>query len=343
MRDIKAMMGMHDGLVGGSTFAGGPIEGFEQVRPLRPGATFPNGARAAVLFTYDVEGCYGNGIGDVQEEVANYFTITAAHARHRVKATYNVVGKMAEDYGGDFVAAMARSGAEVATHGYLHDMHGIADRVYHGHYGHDAIRRDLERGIDVLQRTPGVRVRGCRLPYGHLNEYCYDVFEELGLLWASNAAILDIDNYADGPWFCSNPSRVRVANRAYPIVEIPTDGATYDWSILVADQHNPDYFAAVQEFVRERGLQGFTRTPAGAAMIWKERIREALDKQIVFALLCHPINLTVKKDWAGSAVHDFLLEIVRYAGQLQDAGKIWCPTCSELAEYYVELERSTTS
>jgi len=336
MPDIKAMMGVHEGVVGGSTIGGGPIAGFEQVDPLRPGAVFPNGARSAILFTYDVEGCYGNGTGSEAEEIANYFTLTAAHARHGVKATYNVVGKMAEDHGGDFVAAMMDSGAEVATHGYLHDMQGIPGRVYHGHYGRDAVKRDIEMGVRALEKIPGLTVNGCRLPYGHFNNYCYDLFEEFGFRWTSNTGILDIDNYEDGPRFCSNPSRVRVAGKLYPLVEIPLDGTTYDWAILVADEDNPDYVASVHAFVRQRGLAGFTRTPEGAAMIWKELIRTAVEKEIVFTLLCHPINLTVDKGWAASALEDFLIEVVRHAAALQEAGTIWCPNCSELADYYWE-------
>ena len=54
------------GRYGGFCFGGQKPDGVTPRRPLPAGTAFPNGAKAALLMTYDVEGDYGNGAGDMQ-------------------------------------------------------------------------------------------------------------------------------------------------------------------------------------------------------------------------------------------------------------------------------------
>ena len=53
------------GRFGGFCFGGQSPDGVKVVAPLPAGTVFPNGARAALLLTFDVEGTYGNGTGDM--------------------------------------------------------------------------------------------------------------------------------------------------------------------------------------------------------------------------------------------------------------------------------------
>ncbi len=60
------------GKYGGFSFGGHQPDGVKVYNPLKKGIAFPNGAKAALLLTFDVEGNYGNGIGNVDLEIANY-------------------------------------------------------------------------------------------------------------------------------------------------------------------------------------------------------------------------------------------------------------------------------
>ena len=125
------------GRFGGFSFGGMHPTGVTARRPLPRGVVFPNGAKAALLMTFDVEGNYGNGIGDLAREIDNYQRICAALIHNEIPATFNVVGKMAQEHGPDFVNWMLDAGCEVACHGYVHDMNTRyrGDKVYAGHYG----------------------------------------------------------------------------------------------------------------------------------------------------------------------------------------------------------------
>ena len=331
--DIRALMDSHEGTCGGSFFSGKPVGGFSITDAMQPGTTFPNGAKAAVLFTYDVEGDYGNGSGDVRTEIKNYFTMTKVHENATVSATYNIVGKMAEDHGSDFVKAIAASGAEIASHGYRHDMQGKEPYVYHGHFDYDAVRSDIEKSVEVLTRISGIPVKGCRLPYGHFNNFCYDAFESAWLSWASNATI-------QSNRLGSSPGYAELSGKRYNIVEIPMDGTSYDWPLLIADENNQGFLDAVHRFAAENTIVGFDRTPHGAFLVWKRLIDMAIEHNIVFTLLCHPINLAVQNAaWDIDALNGFLLPIIRYAGELQQDKRIWTPTCSQLVDFYISRKR----
>ena len=60
------------GIYGGFSFGGQQPDGVQVYHPLKKGIIFPNGAKAALLLTFDVEGNYGNGIGNIDLEIANY-------------------------------------------------------------------------------------------------------------------------------------------------------------------------------------------------------------------------------------------------------------------------------
>lgn len=330
--DIAATAAVRNGQYGGSSFFGRPI-GVEAANPMKLPATFPNGARAAVLLTFDVEGFYGNGSGDEALEVRNYSRMAERMAALGLKGTFNVVGRMAQERGPDFVRLLHQAGMELATHGYEHEMTGAGEGLtYHGHYGLKENLEDLGRGVEAIQDITGVPVRGARVPYGHFNEHSYRAMERLGLAWASN---MEIDNFlrpedAFGP----APFRPAIGGKVCDIVEIPLDSQTYDWAMWIADENNPSFVARVNAFMQSRGLHA-ARTPAGAATVWEERIRSAIESESVFTLLCHPINLTVRSErWSGDPLEDFLFKVFDRLAELQKGQKVWVPTCAELADFY---------
>jgi len=328
--DVKHAAGKY----GGFAFGGSYPDGVTVVNPLPPGVVFPNGATAALLLTFDVEGNYGNGVGELRTELANYERICARLANNDIRATFNVVGKMAEEHGPQFVRWMIEGGSEVASHGYFHDLNKRygCDKVYAGHYGPEENTAQVNDSIKALKEICGVTVQGIRIPYGHFNEFSYDAIEAAGLKWASNIGADDFIVPGQGAGYA--PFRMKLGDKLYPIVEIPLDTQTYDWSIWVADEKaNAPFVNAVRSYCDSHGIP-FVRTPAGGIRVWEQRMLDAIDNQTVFTLLCHPTNLAVKDDRWGDPVEEFLFPVIDKLGQFHRDKKAWVCTCGQLADFY---------
>src|SRR5580704_14658298 len=76
-------------------------------------------------------------------------------SRHRVEATFFVLGWIAERFPG-LVREVESRGHEIATHGYSHRLITSLTR--------DEFRADLEKSLDVLARCSSQSVRGFRAP-----------------------------------------------------------------------------------------------------------------------------------------------------------------------------------
>lgn len=328
---------MHlEGRCGGFSFGGQTPDGVSAVAPLPAGAIFPNGAKAAILLTFDVEGTYGNGTGDMAVEVANYRRITNRLKANGIPATFNIVAKMAAEQGPDFVHWILDAGCEVASHGYVHEMNSLygGRRIYAGHYGPDENRRQVDDSIAVFDRISKGCVKGIRLPYAHFNEYTYDAIEAAGLAWASNVGIDDF--VVPGQGFGGAPFQMQLGAKRYPIVEIPLDTQTFDWATWMADEvSNRTMVEAVKNYCRSRAIE-YDPTPAGAVRIWTRRMADAGRAQTCFTLLCHPINLAVRSDRWGDAVEEFLFPVIDHLSALERAGKVWVATCLQMADFYRE-------
>lgn len=328
------------GVYGGFSFGGQQPDGVSAHRPLPPRTRFPHNAEAAVLLTFDVEGNYGNGAGDIRREIENYYRICDYLAARQVTATFNVVGMMADEWGPAFVEAMWDAGCEVAPHGYVHDMNKRygGDDVYAGHYGAHENLQQVRDGIMAIEAIRPGSVRGFRLPYGHFNEFTYDAFAACNLLWTSNVGIDDF--IVPGQGYGAAPFQFQLGKKRYPLIEIPLDSQTYDWSIWIADDiANAPFVDAVRRYCLMRGIP-FERTPGGGVGIWRQRIADTIANGEVFPLLCHPINLAVTDPRWGDPVEEFLFPVIDHLAAIQREGRAWVCTCAEIAEYYLKVMRS---
>jgi len=317
------------GKYGGFSFGGCQPDGVKVHNPLRKGIKFPNGAKSALLLTFDVEGNYGNGTGSEDLEIANYDRICRRLEDNGIPATFNIVGKMIEDRGPDFVQTMLHSGSEIAPHGYVHDLnkrHG-GDKIYAGHYGPVENNRQVNDGIQALEKIFPDTVRGYRLPYGHFNEHSYEALEGAGLLWTSHV----------GLEFGTQPFQMGLGERIYNLVEIPLDSQTFDWAIWMADEKTDKSFVdAVRAYCVSRNIP-FIRSPECGLSIWRQRIKEAIENQTVFTLLCHPINLVFQDTVRGDPLEEFLFPAIDLLGELNRSGKAWICTCGQMAAFYLEV------
>jgi len=323
-----------EGRYGGFCFGGQMPDGVTTVAPLPPGTVFPNGATAALLLTFDVEGTYSNGTGDMTLEVANYERICSRLEAAGILATFNIVGQMAEEQGPAFVRWILDAGCEVAAHGYVHDMNRRYDamKAYAGHYGPPENTAQVRAALAVFDRIQKGCIRGVRMPYAHFNEYTYDAIAAAGMFWSSNLGIDDWVEPANG--FGGAPCHIRLGDKEYDLVEIPLDTQTYDWPIWVADeQANGVFVEAVRAYSRSRGVP-FVRTPAGGVDIWRQRMLDTIASRSVFTLLCHPINLAVLSNRWGDPVEEFLFPVIDLLAGHASRHEAWVCTCGQMADFY---------
>jgi peptidoglycan/xylan/chitin deacetylase (PgdA/CDA1 family) len=182
--------------------------------------SWPDGARAAAAFTFDVdaESCvlahdpasssrmslmshqaYGPRVGVPR--------LLRLLERQGVRATFFVPGFTADTYP-DTVRQIRDGGHEIAHHGYLHEpMQGLT-AAQEAEY--------TDRGLEALDRL-GVRPVGYRAPWWEFNWHSADLLIERGFLYDSS--LLD----GDVPYrFCGELGQG-------DLVEIPVDWALDDW------------------------------------------------------------------------------------------------------------------
>ena len=151
---------------------------------------WPDGARCAVMFTFDFDaetlwisrdpsnwkrpgtlsqGTYGGKVGvpKILELLRDF----------GLKATFFVPGWTAEKYQGR-LEAMLRDNHEIGHHGYLHEW---IDPDFP-----EREREALEKGLDALKTTVGVRPSGYRSPAGETSPNLMSLLSEYKFLYDSS-------------------------------------------------------------------------------------------------------------------------------------------------------------
>src|SRR5690606_34149863 len=130
--------------------------------------------RLIVTPFYDVEGDYARP-GATSREIECVGRLLEIEKRYGIRSTYNVVARLALDVP-QLVAAIARAGAEVASHSYDHSILTTMSRT--------AIEESLRRTRSVLEEL-GVTVRGHRSPQSAWNADVLDALIACGYAWSA--------------------------------------------------------------------------------------------------------------------------------------------------------------
>ncbi len=158
-----------------------------------------------------------------------------------VKAAFFVIGRKAEAYP-EMIQAIVDGGHALGVHGYAHD------RLF-SLRGLRAVREDLKRGAECLERITGKKPVLFRPPIGHSNPRIAKAADELGLLFVG-WSVRALDGLAG-----ARPEQVakRVCSRLKPgSVVLLHDAAERDDFCPAGVEALPAILAAM----RERGLKG---------------------------------------------------------------------------------------
>ena len=151
---------------------------------------WPDGARAAVSLTFDVDAEAG-WLGKDETYARRRTTLSEGRfgvvrglprildllARHDLRATFFVPGFTAEQHP-DAIRALLDAGHEVAHHGYLHLRLDQLDGP--------AQRDELERGLAALESVGAPRPRGYRAPAWELTPETFALLVEHGFEYDSS-------------------------------------------------------------------------------------------------------------------------------------------------------------
>ena len=129
--------------------------------------------------------------------VPNVCKILNLFARYNVKATFFILGWVAEHYP-EVVIAIKEQGHEIASHGYAHQM------VFE--QSKNEFHHDVKTSMEILESISGVKVKGYRAPsysITRLSLWAIESLVELGIEYDSSIFPIKHDVYGieDAPRF----------------------------------------------------------------------------------------------------------------------------------------------
>jgi polysaccharide deacetylase family protein (PEP-CTERM system associated) len=129
--------------------------------------------------------------------VENTHRVLTLFAQHRMRATFFVVGWVAERYPG-LVREISAAGHEVACHSYLHQAIWKLSP--------EQFRQDTRRALSAIEDATGKKVQGYRAPTFSVVDrtlWALDILAELGLQYDSSIFPVHHDTYGipDAPRF----------------------------------------------------------------------------------------------------------------------------------------------
>lgn len=266
---------------------------------------WPNGAKCAVMLTFDFDaetlwisrdpvnvrrpgvlsqGAYGGKVGVPK--------ILELLREEGLKGTFFVPGWTAEKYL-DRMEAIVKDGHEVGHHGYLHEW---IDPDYP-----DKEREALEKGLESLKTTVGIRPTGYRSPAGETSTNMIALLSEYGFLYDSSL----MDDI--------NPYRHVLEDGTRGPIELP-----WHWSI-------DDAPYALFSIKNPRPIM----TNEHILSIWKQEFMEIYRWGGLVNVLTHP--QIIGRPSRLAMLREFIAFMNRYPG-------VWFATGKEVAQAWAETE-----
>jgi peptidoglycan-N-acetylglucosamine deacetylase len=266
-----------------------------------PPVSWPNGARCAASFSFDVDAesamlgvdpSHADRMSAISHQAYGPLTgvprLLKILARHGITSTFFVPGYTAVRYP-DVVSSIVEHGHEIAHHGYLHEaMRGKTEQQ----------EADIiDRGLDVLESVSGSRPIGYRAPMWELNWHSPKLLRDRGFLYDSS--LMDTDH----------PYELAVADGG-PLVEIPIQWALDDWEQYC---YVPDFSGS-----------GLIESPVKAVEMWRLEFDAMRAEGAAYVLTNHPF-LSGRPSRAQAL--DSLIEYVR------SHDDVWVTSLASIAKH----------
>ena len=266
-----------------------------------PPVSWPNGARCAASFSFDVDAesamlgvdpSHADRMSAISHQAYGPLTgvprLLKILAKHGITSTFFVPGYTAVRYP-DVISSIVEHGHEIAHHGYLHEaMRGKTEQQ----------EADiLDRGLEVLESVTGSRPIGYRAPMWELNWHSPKLLRDRGFLYDSS--LMDTDH----------PYELAVADGG-PLVEIPIQWALDYWEQYC---YVPDFSGS-----------GLIESPVKAIEMWRLEFDAMRAEGAAYVLTNHPF-LSGRPSRAQAL--DSLIEYVR------SYDDVWVTSLATIAEH----------
>lgn len=263
--------------------------------------TWPNGARCAVCFSFDLDA----------ESLMHLYHPKSARSRvsasstlrygpnvsvprlirvfehFGIHQTFFTPGWCIEEYP-DAIKALDGAGHEVAHHSWLHE--------HPNRLTLEDERRTMERALEAFHKVIGKGTVGYRAPSGAIHANTFRLLTELGFLYSSSLHDDDI------PYI--------IETEAGTLIELPTDPALDDW---------PQYVN-----MKEFGFAMTTKSPAQAYDLFRAEFDAAWEARGMWITIWHPFV-------AGRLGRT--AELVRLIEHMKQKGGVWFATTEEIARH----------
>ncbi|MCP1335123.1 polysaccharide deacetylase family protein [Futiania mangrovi] len=229
-----------------------------------PEIVWPNGARCAVMLTFDFDaetlwlsrnpdnakrpGILSQGLYGARVGVPKILELLR---EEQVPATFFVPGWTAERHQSR-AEAILKDGHEIGHHGYLHEW-------IHPDYP-DQEEEALDKGLDALQRTLGLRPKGYRSPAGETSGNMIRLLTERGFVY--DTSLMD----------SINPYRHVLEDGSPGLIELPWHWSCDDAPFSMFSVQTPRTIVDSESILR----------------IWQEEFHEIYRWGGLFDLVMHP-------------------------------------------------------
>jgi len=264
---------------------------------------WPNGARMAVLFTFDYQAEVGSpklpsGKTNYQIETERQYggrhgvwRVMDLLDKHGIKSTFFVSGVTAERYP-ETVKEMKARGHDIAGHAYAHEELHLFSR--------EEERTIILKTIEALEKIGGVRPLGWRSPKVLISDNTLELLAENGFIYNSDSLNEDL------------PYVIKIKGKE--LIEIPYTFTTDD-ACLYSPLNYP---------------YGIPRDVLG---VWQDEFHvlyEESKKRPQMLIICMHPYLTGRPS-RSKVLDDFLTYIKDYKG-------LWYARCIDIANWWIKMK-----
>lgn len=269
---------------------------------------WPNGARCAVAFTFDIDtdsGLHLDHGARAKELVATNSwlrydeiampRILRLYKERGLKQTFFYPAWCMETYP-RIVEAILEGGHEIAHHGYIHENYNALPV--------DRQEELLSRAVDTIVRMTGRKPRGFRAPLYNFSSATADLLVKYGFVYDASLMTDDVPHMID-------------ASGGGSFVEIPSHWALDDWPQYV---HAPDF-----------NYMMTVRSPADAKSVFMAEFDAAWRHGGLWVGVWHP--------WV-SARPARLDAIAEMIDEMQAKGDVWIASMEEIAAHLLAVTQA---
>lgn len=262
---------------------------------------WPNGARCAVVFTWDMDTDSILHLAHPQD--ADTRLSTNSMLRYgpeiavpriidlcrdlEVKQTFFVPGWCAQKFP-KAVEAMVEAGHEVAMHGYLHEYPNMMTREQEAFWTHKA--------TEVITRVAGRKPVGYRAPWYRYSKHSTEIIGAEGYLW--DTSLMGDDN----------PYVIRQSG--HELIELPSRWQLDDWPQFVHN-HDLDFMMPIADVAK-------------AKAVYMDEFKAMWEHGGIWVNCFHPFC-------SGQVAR--LMMVKEMIEEMQAKGDVWIATGEEVATY----------